>query len=336
MPNAQRSSRTGSELIMADPLPLQPVIPLADGGERVETVTVLVEKFLLYCEMRNFSVHTMRAYRADLEALAGWLWRNLPDAVADIRLVDLRSLRGYLMSRAETGLGDAAVLRLIAALRSFFKYLLRTERILESPAHLLRRRSKPRRIPKWLEVDQAKQVVTSPKGNDFQTLRARAILETFWSTGARIGELVGMNDSHVDWTTGTVRVDGKGKRQRLVVLGIPAMAALKAYREARGVRFGRLPDTNGLFVAYRAPGRRMTDVDVRRLVKRESAEAAPECAITPHGFRHSFATHLLQAGANIREVQEMLGHTSVNTTAIYAHVSVARLREVYRQAHPRA
>lgn len=321
---------------MINAFSLKPTSPSPDCGERVETITVLVEKFLLYCEMRNFSAHTLRAYRADLEALTGWLWRNQPDALADIRMVDLRSLRGYLMWRAETGLGDASVLRLIAALRSFFRYLMRTERVMESPALLLRRRSKPRRIPKWLEVDQARQVVTSPQGHDFQALRARAILETFWSTGARISELVGMNDSHVDWEAGTIRVNGKGMRQRLVVLGIPAMTALKAYREARCVRFGRLPDANGLFVVYRAPGRRMSDVDVRRLVKRESAAAAPGCAITPHGFRHSFATHLLQAGANIREVQGLLGHTSVNTTAIYAHVSIRHLKEQYAKAHPRA
>ena len=210
------------------------------------------------------------------------------------------------------------------------------ERITESPASMLRRRCKPRRMPRWLEVGQAREVVTHPKGYDFKAVRAKAIMEAFYSTGMRISELVAVNDSHINWHTGIVKVDGKGKRQRLVVLGVPALEALKHYREARGVRFGNLPDGNGTFISYRAPGRRMTDVDVRRIVKRQTRDTAPECAITPHGFRHSFATHLLQAGANIREVQEMLGHTSINTTAIYAHVSVGRLREVYRKAHPRA
>lgn len=313
-----------------------PTAPLEPCGARIQTLTVLADAFLAYCGARDLSPHTIRAFRFELDRWIGWMWKSCPQALHDPKEVDSKMLRAYVRSRAEDGLANASMQRLISILRSFFNYLIRTERIMESPASLLRCKRKPRRFPRWLETDQAKELVTHPQGSDFKAARARAILEVFYSTGVRVGELVAINDPDIRWESDTIRIRGKGRRERIVVLGMPAREALRVYLRARNVRFARRDPLNGTFVAFRSPGRRMTDVDVRRLVIRESEAVGQSYRITPHGFRHSFATHLLQAGANIREVQEMLGHKSIDTTAIYAHLGVKHLREVYQRAHPRA
>ena len=233
------------------PCPPPTVAPLPP----VETVTVLVARYLFYlAQVQEASPHTIRAYRDELEGLTGWLWASHPEAIADPHQLDHRSLRAYVAHRAAGGLGNSSVQRVIAAVRSFYRYLMRVERITDNPATMLRCKRHPRPLPRYLEKEQAKYLMQEPRGWTFQALRDTAILEVLYSAGLRVGELVAVDDAHVDWERGVLRVRGKGKRERLGILGDPALEALKRYREARGVRHEIRRQTDALFVSFRAQG----------------------------------------------------------------------------------
>jgi integrase/recombinase XerC len=204
---------------------------------------------------------------------------------------------------------------------------------------LLRGPRQRRALPHWLEPDEITALLAAPHGGDEAAVRDKALLETLYSTGMRVGELVAVNDADLDPAAGTCLIRGKGRKERLGLLGGPALAALAAYRLRRdAIHGGGAPD-RGTFLSVRARhrgGRRLTDRDVRRILLRYLVACDLSRKITPHTLRHSFATHLVQAGADIRSVQELLGHASLSTTAIYTHLSLDALREVYRKAHPRA
>lgn len=290
--------------------------------------------FLAYLrDIRQCSAHTCRAYRRELDGLVAWLQREAPDIVA-IDQLDGNSLRAFLADRAADGLAPASLARLVAALRSFGRFLQESGRLSANPASLLRPPRQRRHLPHYLESDEIERLLQAPPAAGEAGLRDRAILECLYSTGMRVGELVGLTSAAVDLIGGLVRLRGKGKRERLAPLGRPAIVALEAYGIARDAAHGRRERTDAVFLSLR--GRPLADRDVRRLLDRHLATTGLAPKTSPHTLRHSFATHLLQAGADIRAVQELLGHASLNTTQIYTHLDIDHLRLVYKRAHPRA
>lgn len=312
-----------------------------------ETISQAVTAFLDHLrDARDASVHTQRAYRHEL---AGWLAWYQAQGLGELPVtaLDTFSLRRWLADRAGGDGGTAApsaatLARSVAALRAFGKFLATTERLPANPAALLRSPKVRRKLPHYLETHELESLLAAPQGDDETALRDRAILETLYSTGMRVSELVGMNDRDIDLIGGIVRVRGKGRKERLAPVGMPAVRAIEAYRRVRDATHGRGVDTRGTFLSSAKAkkggggGRRISDVDVRRRLAHHLAVAGLSSRTTPHTLRHSFATHLLRAGADIRVVQELLGHASLNTTQIYTHLTIEALRQVYRKAHPRA
>lgn len=280
-------------------------------------------------DARGASDHTCRAYRLELDALlVGGLGHGTVDGLTPDRL------RAHVAARASAGAAPASVARTAACLRSFGRFLAASERLGANPAALLRAPRAPRHLPHWLETAEVERLLAAPAGDGLIAVRDRAILEVLYSTGMRVGELCGSDDPHYDRLGQVARVRGKGRKERLAPLGLPAVRALEAWMAVRDARFGRGDPGRGTFLGSR--GERIDQREVRRRLKRHLAVAGLSSRTTPHTLRHSFATHLVQAGADIRAVQELLGHASLDTTQIYTHLTIDALREAYRRAHPRA
>ena len=293
-----------------------------------------IEAFLAQlADGRGVSEHTTRAYTRELANFSAAVGEDLP-----ISELEHLVFRTFVAERAGEGLAPSSVARLVACLRSFGKWLAVSERLPANPAALLRAPRVGRSLPHYLETAEIEALLNAPQGDDEHALRDRAVLETLYSTGMRVGELVGSNDPDYDLIGGVLRVRGKGRKERLAPLGRPAIFALEAYRRLRDTLhpFTKLKGAapRGTFLSVR--GKRLNDREVRRLLQKHLASAGLSSKTHPHTLRHSFATHLLHAGADIRAVQELLGHASLNTTQIYTHLTIDALREVYRLAHPRA
>jgi len=272
---------------------------------------------------------TRRSYLSDLAAFSTFL-RNLkpqgetPPSPSD---VDLITLRGYLAALNRKGLKKSTVARKIAALRSFFGYLVRHGLVSRNPAAGVASPKQERKLPGFLTVDQAQGLMTRPEGETWAALRDRAILEVFYSTGIRNAELTAMRVSDVDFSDGMITVVGKGDKERKAPIGERALAALTEY-----LRASPTADTKRLFRNRRGGG--LTERSIHRIVKKYMRQiGAP--AFSPHSLRHTFATHLLEGGADLRAVQEMLGHVSLSTTQRYTHLQTDHLMRVYDQSHPR-
>ncbi len=290
---------------------------------------------------KNASPHTCRCYRRDLEAFEEFLKDSgiqlTPGGDVKIEKVDRISIRKYL-SFLHRKNKKSSIARKISTLRSFFKYLVREQLIPSNPAKAVSTPKMEKTLPTTLTVDEAFRLMDSPQkspgkssnGSEERKLRDRAILEVLYSSGLRVSELVGLNSNQLDLDLGIVRVMGKGRKERIVPVGAKAAGALKAYFEKRGVLEGEDP----IFV--NAAGGRLTARSVGRLIKKYSRHSSIFRRVSPHSLRHTFATHLLDAGADIREIQEMLGHSSLSTTQRYTHVSMGKLMEVYDKAHPRS
>lgn len=278
---------------------------------------------------RNASAHTVRAYSEDLEQFTTYLRRELgreprPDD-ADHLLI-----RGFLAELHRLGLKKVSAARKLASLRTFFRFLCREGRLERNPARVLLSPRLERRIPRHLEEHETARLLDVPGETD-TALRARAILELLYATGVRCSELVGLDLSEVDLDARMIRVLGKGRKERVVPFGTRAREALQAYLPARGRAH---PRTEALFVNLR--GGRLTDRSVRNILTARVREAALAQHVSPHTLRHSFATHLLSRGADLRAIQEFLGHARLSTTQRYTHVSMKQILEIYRAAHPRA
>lgn len=313
----------------------------------------LIARFLDHLDaQRNFSAHTCRGYRADLVQFCRYLAaeggpagspepEDLPelDEVPGGRLerqllsAGPMDVRGYLAMLTRHGYSKATVARKLATLRSFYKYLARTGRIESSPVAVIRTPRQGRRLPTCLNVEQIEALLRAPDGGTWIGARDRALLETMYSGGLRIGELVALDIEDIDTISETIRVRGKGKKERLVPLGPYALQALEAYGRLREQQFG--PAQRGpLFVNKH--GGRISARSVRRNLGRYLRQAGIAAHVTPHSLRHSFATHMLNAGADLRSVQELLGHENLSTTQIYTHLTTRKLKEVYERAHPMA
>lgn len=287
---------------------------------------------------RNLSPHTVRAYSADLRHLDSYLAEK---GVADPASVDQRALRGWLASLHASGAGRATMARRVAAARGFFAWAQESGRLVTDPAAGLKAPRPDRRLPAHLDVAAMDSVFghLAERVEGAEThlsravaLRDAAIVEVLYAGGVRVAELVGLDLPDIDWSRALVRVHGKGGRDRSAPLGAPALEALRSWLDTRDLL--AKGGTPAVFVGVR--GARI-DSRVARRVVYETLAAVPDApGVGPHGLRHTMATHLLEGGADLRAVQEMLGHASLATTQVYTHVTNERLRAVFRQAHPRA
>jgi len=286
---------------------------------------------------RGLSPHTVEAYRRDVTQFLAFAGRA---GVADPAAVEPLLLRRFLALQRTRGLAASSIARKGAALRTLFRFLARRGLVAEDPAAGLGVPRGPRKLPVVLKARQVDRLLAGPRPVDPVGLRDRAVLELLYATGIRVGELCGLHLGDVDLAADTVRVLGKGARQRVVPFGEPARAALLDY--LAGGRSPMLPereaeapaDREALFFNRRR--KPMTPRDVRGMLERYRVAAGAPAGTSPHTLRHSFATHLLEGGADLRAVQELLGHVALTTTQTYTHVSNERLRRVYEQAHPRA
>ncbi len=282
--------------------------------------------FLEYLAVeRGASPHTVRGYAGDLREFSAFLRRagDLGPAA-----VDMRSVRAYLASLHQRGLAKSSIGRKLASVRSCLRFLARRGVIEQNPARLVRSPRPPRRLPSFLPKDESKQLLDRAHGPSASGRRDHALLELLYATGIRVAECCGLDGTDVDRSHGTVRVLGKGDKERVVPVGEVALEAIDAYLAARGRPDGPL-FTN-------ARGGRLTTRSAQRIVGRQARLSGTSRRVTPHTLRHTFATHMLGEGADLRLIQELLGHRRLSTTQRYTHVSPEHLMKVYDAAHPRA
>lgn len=278
---------------------------------------------------RNASSHTIRAYAQDLEQFRQHLQQELRREAAP-RDVDHLLIRAFLARLHRAGLRKTSAARKLAALRTFFRYLCREGVLQRNPARALLSPRSERRLPRHVEESEVATLLEFP-GDSRKQVRARAILELFYATGIRCSELVNLDVSEVDFEARMIRVLGKGRKERIVPFGKRAGEALLEYLPIRA-QGNRASDA--LFINAR--GGRLSDRSIRQLVAARVREVASARRMSPHGLRHAFATHLLERGADLRAIQELLGHASLSTTQRYTHVNARHLLEIYRKTHPRA
>lgn len=284
------------------------------------------EKFIRYLEIeKNYSAHTILNYKLDLEDFRKFL------GDADLEKVEYLSLRKYLAALKEKNLGNRTIGRRLSCLRSFFKFLTREGYLKTNPILALSSPKLEKHLPSFMTETEVRNVIESAFGKDEldeRGLRDRAILETFYSTGIRISELSGLNVEDIDFISGIAKIFGKGKKERIVPIGEIAIASIRKYLEKRK-RQGRV-------VFLNKNGGRITTRGIRNIVTKYLQAAGIKQGASAHTFRHSFATHLLNRGADLRTVQELLGHANLSTTQIYTHLTTERLKNIYDKAHPRA
>ena len=287
---------------------------------------------------RNLSAHTLRNYLSDLAQFQSFLReRELAldaDGAVAAGKVDIHVVRAYLASLAADR-KKSSIGRKLAALKGFFRYLVTTKRLDHDPLLLINSPKQEKPLPKFLTVDDAFHLLDAVKLENGLDLRDRAVLEVFYSTGIRVSELVGLDWADIDVQLGIVRVVGKGSKERIVPIGALALKSLESYGDSVRQQWqvscrGETP----VFLNHR--GRRITTRSVARIVEKHLKLAGIQIKMGPHGLRHSFATHLLNGGADLRVIQELLGHVSLSTTQRYTHLNLDQLTAVYDKAHPRA
>lgn len=284
---------------------------------------------------RGLSRNTVAAYRRDLERYCAWLADRHLDEVEGVRERDVEAFLSSLRADEETALALSSVARTLSAVRTWHRFLLDEGIVDEDVARSVHPPKLPSRLPKAISIDQMSHLLESTAGDDALALRDRALLETLYATGARISEIVGLDVDDVIEEAEVVRVVGKGSKQRIVPLGGYARSAIDAYRvRVRPVLAARGPSTPALFLGSR--GGRLSRQGAWLVIQTAADRAGLSAHISPHTFRHSFATHMISGGADVRVVQDLLGHASVTTTQIYTQVLADSLIEMYQHAHPRA
>jgi integrase/recombinase XerC len=289
-----------------------------------------VERFLDDLERRNFSQHTVAAYRRDLERFARYLSELTHEDEPRLSDFTAARVRRYVAWMVSTRYARRTVQRGLAAVRSLAKYLVAKKALAANPALGLTAPRPEKRLPSFLTRKEAELLFERPAEPTLPELRDRAVLELFYGTGIRLSELTELKMRDVDASGGLVRVTGKGNKQRVVPLGDHAREAIERYLSARG---GAAPD-EPLFLNLR--GGKLSGRSVQRLVAKRLGQVSEARSLSPHVLRHTFATHMLNAGADLRAVQELLGHASLSSTQIYTHVTTERLKDAYKKAHPRA
>ncbi len=297
-----------------------------------------IDFFLEYLQFqRNYSAHTLRNYRSDLLEFDHYLTRGGKEAHLHPRQIDHISIRDFLGHLHQKGNAKTSIARKLAAIRSFFRYLYSEGRVPSNPARLVHSPRLPERTPRFLSVREVETILELPDTETDRGTRDRAILELLYASGLRISELVGINLEDLSLEQQVTKVYGKGKKERLVPFGKKAEQALRHYVEKRGALLRRQKtarEPNALFLNLR--GSRITARSVERNLKEYIKKGALLLNVHPHLFRHSFATHLLNNGADLRCIQEVLGHENLSTTQKYTHLSIEELMRVYRSTHPKA
>lgn len=321
----------------------------------------IIREFLDYLAFeKHFSAYTVKCYSADLLQYGAWLhgepdpWAEheapregfdssgggtavavAADPATKIFAADVNTIRGYLAFLNQHNYSKATTARKLATLRSFYKFLVRRNYLETSPVTAIRTPKQEKHLPRCLESEQITVLLNSPDTNDMLGARDRAILETLYSSGLRVSELVAMNLADVDFLGEVLHIRGKGKKERLSPIGTNALQAIQRYLSFRDADPRKLNfDQQALFVNKH--GQRLSTRSVRRKLDKYLLQAGMDPRISPHTLRHSFATHMLNNGADLRMVQELLGHQSLSTTQIYTHLSTTRIKQVYDNAHPRA
>ena len=285
-----------------------------------------IERFLRYLRVeRNASDYTCRNYQLDLRQFFQFLGHR---RARDVTPLDIRRFVAHLSTSQASRRTTA---RKLSCFRSFYRFLCREGELEHNPAAVIPTPRLEKRLPSFLDERQVVQLLEAPRSAKWLGWRDRAILETLYSTGIRVSELIGLNLEDVDGISGTIIVRGKGKKERLCPIGATALSAIQAYLAKRPKQL-RVP--YALFVSQKLT--RLTVRQVDRLMRRYIQQQGLPRQISPHSLRHSYATHLLERGADLRSVQELLGHASLSTTQIYTHITPQRLKKVYEQAHPRA
>ncbi len=295
-----------------------------------------VGRFVAYLrDQRDVSPETLRAYASDLGQFRAYLAaEHFEGPGFSVEDVDALAVRGFVARLHRSGLSRTSVARKLSAVRSFLRHAVREGRIDASPAQAIPTPKRPKLLPKVLTVDEVFALLDGIRDDGIAAVRDRAILEFLYATGLRVGELASLDLEDVDVTSGLVRVLGKGRKERIVPFGSKASAWLVKWLAASAPLRRGGPDAEAVFLNLR--GGRLTDRSVRRILDRRILEASVQAKVSPHALRHSFATHMLGAGADLRAIQELLGHASLSTTQRYTHVSLEALMQVYDRAHPRA
>jgi len=286
-----------------------------------------IARFLVYLQAeKNSSEHTIKNYSIDLRSFFSFM------KDVSIEKIDYLEIRRFLASLNEKGFSKSSISRKLACLRSFFKFLVRENHLKENPTSSISTPKKDKKLPLFLEEKEVFNLLEAPQAQSKIEKRDKAILELLYSSGIRVSELVGLNIEDVDFFGEVLRVRGKGKKERLVPAGSKALNAIRDYLSFRGDGQG-----SGRGPLFLNKGKtRLTDRSVRRVVLKYARRIALNKNISPHVLRHTFATHMLDRGADLRSVQELLGHENLSTTQIYTHVTTKRLKEAYDDAHPRA
>lgn len=297
-----------------------------------------IKEFLEYLRSeKNYSPHTLKNYAIDLKEIRAFLEENFPEGKTPGGIawqkVPLFALRSYL-SRAHGRLQPRSLGRRIASLRSFYRYLVKRGLVDHNVTLELKAPKQAKTLPKFLDVDEAFRLMEAPGNKDFESLRDRAILELFYSSGLRVGELNTLKIHEVDLKEAMVRVHGKGSKERLVPIGKRACDAIELYLNAKSSVVVQAGHEDRLFLGKR--GKAIHPSVVSKKLQDYATRIGLGKKISPHVLRHTFATHLLNAGADLRGIQELLGHSSLSTTQKYTHINLDKLMEVYDKAHPKA
>ncbi len=285
----------------------------------------LIKKFIEHIkDERNLSPYTGENYKRDLHQFLSFL-KEKGSLFLNLGRIDSRIGRQYLTHMERRSLSRRSIARKISSLRTFFNYLMREDKILQNPFEILSTPKLPKRLPNFLTPSEAKSLLEAPDNK-----RDRAILETLYATGMRVSEIAKLKLDDIDLREGEIRVLGKGGKERIVLLGSYAKKAIQEYLDtARGE-----VAENTLFLGR--SGRALDERDIERMIKKYCKKVGLTKKVTPHTLRHSFATHLLSGGADLRVVQELLGHATLSTTQVYTHITKERLKEIYEGVHPRA
>jgi len=296
------------------------------------------DRFITYLSVeKNASDNTISSYSRDIDQFEEFLKSSGEclgaDNDLDVKLIDQEAIRSFLSFLSKNGLWKSSMARKLACIRSFFRFLMREGVLKTNSAALVSTPKFSRPLPRFLSVDEVFHLLETPDTSTPSGLRDRALLETLYATGLRVSELTSLNIKDVDLSLGVVRVFGKGGKERIALLGRKAVDALKSYLERREDLKGQgSPDA--FFLSSR--GKRMSRRTVARLLEKYVDKCGLVRKVNPHALRHTFATHLLDNGADLRGIQELLGHSRLSTTQRYTHVSMSRLQEVYDRAHPRS
>lgn len=327
--------------------------------------SVIIQEFLGYLNYeKHFSSHTAKCYGADLEQFASFLTEqtssqqenhggtdhNPWDAsnaggtatqtqtsveIDKLLLdVDVNTIRRFMATLGQQQYSKSTTARKLATLRSFYKFLVKRDYISGNPVTTIKTPKQDKKLPKFLEYEQVQRLLNTPPANSWLGTRDRAIMEVLYSTGMRVSELVGLNMDDVDFLSEVIHIRGKGKKERICPIGTSALQAIQSYIEYRNKRMANDSGFDSKVLFANKHGKRLSARSVRRKMDKYLLQAGLDPSISPHTLRHSFATHMLNNGADLRSVQELLGHQSLSTTQIYTHVSTSRMNEQYHNAHP--